>query len=167
MRDTFVFSILLFAFAISMPAKGQRNELKPLLDKSIFDIRPLDDQLLHQPLHEAVHPSFYLEKRFKEYEEYVKNGVELKPFMKVPLNLPSDSRQIYTFKTSSGQLVTVVNRYVPGFGEAFRSANMGVGTSVSFDFNLLVYYMTHPGARAQRKRTALKRVQITQYVYPD
>lgn len=145
-----------------------QNELRPLLDKSLLKIAPFTI-----PAFEAAEPSAYFDKiklksDFEFFNPYIQQGMKIVDFQKIPINQPASSRQIFTIKHASGRTFTVINR-MPGFpfNENFNKEMKYAGTSFSFDFNQLVYYAFHPNAKAQKKRTVLKRTQITQFVYQN
>lgn len=160
------YPLLLLLLMCALATKAQ-NELKPLFDKSLLEIAPLSN-----PTFQFEEIPFYIDKLklktdFDFFEPFIQQGMMIVDFKKIPINEVASSRQIYTIKHPSGRTFTIINR-MPGFPyNKPLNSEMHYGTAVSFDFNKLVYYALHPRAKAQQKRTALKRTQITCFVYSN
>ena len=159
--------LLLFLLLICSLATKAQNELKPLFDKSLLEITPLSNPTFQFEEIPCYIDKLKLKTDFDFFEPYIQQGMMIVDFKKIPINEAASSQQIYTIKHPSGRIFTVINR-MPGFpySETFNS-EIHYGTSVGFDFNKLIYYAFHPGAKAQQKRTALKRTQITCFVYTN
>lgn len=159
--------LLLFISLGYMGVLTGQNELRPLFDKSLMDIQPIENPgFQFEPI------PYYIDKTklktdFDFIEQYIRQGMRVTDFRKIPINANTLSRQIFTVKDKSGNRYMIINR-MPGFPfNKIESPNKGYGTSVSFDFNKVIYYAFHPGAKAQKKRTLLKRTQINCHVYQN
>lgn len=142
-----------------------QSELKPMFDKALLDIGTIE-----QPEFKFEEIPLYINKLklktdFDLFEPYIRQGMKVSDFQKINVNTILSPRQIFTIRHPSGRTYTVINR-MPGlpFSKTYHP-NAGYGVSASFDFNQMIYYALHPGARARKKQTVLKREQITHYVY--
>lgn len=152
--------ILLFAGAAVM---AQQNELRPLIDKSVFELIKPEDNVLFP---DASLPDFkyrFDQLKFNLLPETNEN-ITVKPFYRIPMRTWGTPRQIYTIQTSGGQVFTIINR-TPIKVLDVRDPNNGYGTAVGMDFNAILYSLFHPREKSQKKQTRIHCTQITQYVY--
>lgn len=144
---------------------AQESNFRYLIEKPVFRFEPVDDIELfkEEPLYHLN--QLIVDFKFKEFEPMINAGMIISPSQKVPINLPLCSRQIYLFKTESGKVYTVISKAPVALPMPFDLQEYGA--SMSSDFNKALYYITHPGAKSQAKRTLKYRELITKFVYTN
>lgn len=144
---------------------AQENNFKHLIDKPVYRFEPVEDIELfkEEPLYHLN--QMIVDYKFKEFEPMVNAGMIISPSRKIPTNMPLSSRQIYLFKTESGNVYTVICKAPVALPMPFDVQEYSV--SMSSDFNKALYYLTHPRAKSQEKRTLKYRELITKFVYTN
>ncbi|MDO5571987.1 MAG: hypothetical protein Q4F97_11105 [Bacteroidales bacterium] len=164
MRNIILF--LIFASIGANVIAQEINTLKPVISKDLLDIKYINPELNDFKDNNFI-TKMAIETKFNELKPMVNKGMTINGFTRVPLNIYNSNSQVYIFKTSDGSLFTIINRQPLSLNKDISNPNDGFGTAIGgMDFNKILYYASHPKAKAKEERTAYYRTLITNVVYP-